>query len=160
MKKKHIAMIGVLAALLLANVLLVGINYGKFQGEIPTHYGPSGNPDAWGSKNMLLLYPGLQALFLLISLVIYKYPNYVNVPSTIALKNLSGEIKEKAYEIVRDVTFITLGIVSFLMLYLNIATIQVAKGQVTAINNWVTLGILVLLAPPIIYYAIKMRRLG
>lgn len=99
-------------------------------------------------------------MFLALSLVINRYPNYANIPSTIALKHLSKDIKEKAYEVIRNTVFLIMSILSFLMFYLTKGTLEVAKGQAASINNWIFLFILLSLAPPIVYYAVKMRNLS
>lgn len=160
MEAKHSVLVGFIVVLFLVNVLIVAGNYGSLPEEIPTHFSASGEPDSHGPKSMILLYPGLQILFLLIALLVYKYPNYANIPSTIALKNLQPEIKEKAYGIIRNTTLITMSIVSLLMVYLATQTLEVAKKQASAINPWGLYGILLLLAPVVVYYAIRMRRLS
>ncbi|KXB03466.1 hypothetical protein AKJ47_02205 [candidate division MSBL1 archaeon SCGC-AAA261G05] len=160
MKNKHIFLVCIIVASFVWTASLVAMNYNQLPDQIPTHYGVSGDPDSWGSKTTLLIYPSLQVAFLAISLVIYKYPNYANIPLTIGLKHLSKNLRERAYEIVRDVVFITMAIVTFLMLYLTRETLEVAKGQAMSINLWGVLAFLIFLAPVIVYYSIKMRRLS
>jgi len=160
MKKKHMALFCVLSFLLIVTVWVFALDYPSLPERVPTHFDAAGNPDAWGSKATLLLFPGLQVLFFGISLIVYRYPNYANIPFTIALKYLPREIMEKAYELMRDTILITMCITSFLMLYLSRESLGVAKGLTTAIDLLPMWIILVCLAPPTVYYAVKMRRLG
>ncbi|KXB05970.1 hypothetical protein AKJ53_01665 [candidate division MSBL1 archaeon SCGC-AAA382F02] len=69
------------------------------------------------------------------------------------------EAVSKAYSLIRSVILITMSLVSFLMFYLTRENLLVARGLEKSINNlpiWITIGCL---APVIVYYAIKMRRL-
>lgn len=159
MRKEHLLLFGVMATLTLATLCLIILHYPDLPDRIPTHFNTAGNPDAWGSKTSILLFPGLEILFLVLSMVIYRYPNYANIPSTIALSQLPDGVRKKAYSLIRSVILITMSLVSFLMFYLTRENLLVARGLEKSINNlpiWITIGCL---APVIVYYAIKMRRL-
>lgn len=161
MKKKHMVLFAVILALFIATSYIIAADYTNLPDRIPTHFDVSGNPDSWGSKNYLLLYPGFQALFLVISSVVYRYPNYMNIPGTIALKYLTKKIREReCMKIIRDILLIVMGLVSFLMFYLAGENLEVAKGLAMSMNLIPVWIILACLIPPIVYYAIKMRRLS
>ena len=64
------------------------------------------------------------------------------------------------YEIIRDILLIAMGLVSFLMFYLARENLEVAKGLAMSMNLIPVWIILACLIPPIVYYAIKMRRLS
>ncbi|KXB02932.1 hypothetical protein AKJ45_03080 [candidate division MSBL1 archaeon SCGC-AAA261F19] len=140
-------------------ISLVITNYGNLPNKIPTHFDASGRPDSRRSKKMILVFPSAQILFLILSLVFYRHPDFVNIPGTIALKDLPTHLKERMYELIRNTIFITTSILSLLMLYLTEETLKVAKGQAMSINDWGVLAILICLALPMAYNAIKMRRL-
>lgn len=159
MRRKHKVLFVAIIALLAFSLYLLVRDYPDLPGRVPTHFNVSGNPDAWGSKNTILIFPGLQVLFLVISALVYKYPNYANVPSTIALKHLPEDLKEKAYELIRDMTLVVMALVSAMMAYLARENLAVAKGLEGSIGMLPVWVFLACLAPPIIYYTVEMRRL-
>jgi hypothetical protein len=48
---------------LIATFALFGRDYGSMPQLVPTHFGIDGNPDAWGQKSTLVLFPVMAAAF-------------------------------------------------------------------------------------------------
>lgn len=160
MKNRHAFLFTLIFFLLVFTFYQIGVDYPDLPGRVPTHFNEAGDPDAWGSKTTILLFPGIQSIFALLAVLVYKYPNYANIPSTIALRHLPEEKRKKAYELIRDLVLIVMSITSLLMCYLTRENLQVAKGMEESISTLPIWIILLGLAPPIVYYTIKMKRIG
>lgn len=64
----------------LATALLLWRTWPQLPETVPTHFGFSGQPDAWGSKNTLLLLPIVSALLYLLLTVLLFFPKIWNLP--------------------------------------------------------------------------------
>ncbi|OKY78493.1 MAG: hypothetical protein BTN85_0984 [Candidatus Methanohalarchaeum thermophilum] len=106
---------------------------------------------------MILL--GTEVFITILAFIIYKYPNYVNIPSTMALAALPEKTKQRVYEIIRDLELITLTLVNALFLFIIYQIIEIAKENIREMNTMIIWIILLTLIPIIIYYVIKMRKL-
>ncbi|PTD94077.1 hypothetical protein C9439_04425, partial [archaeon SCG-AAA382B04] len=144
---------------LLLTLYVVFTNYMGLPETVPIHFNAQGEPDAWGSKTSLLILPGVQVFVTALAFIIYKYPNYANIPSTMALAALPEKTKQKAYEIIRDMELITLTLVNMLFLYIVYQNIMIAREEIIEMNTMVIWVFLAILVPIIIYYAIRMRRI-
>ena len=51
---------------------------------IPTHFGPDGKPNDWGSKTGILFPCGVTSLTGLVLMIIAYYPHKVNIPVTVS----------------------------------------------------------------------------
>ncbi|PTD93819.1 hypothetical protein C9439_05740 [archaeon SCG-AAA382B04] len=159
MKKKHKILLLTLVILTLVSLYITFTNYFELPQEIPNHFNMQGEPDAWSQKSSLLILPGIQVFLILLAFVVYKYPNYANIPSTMALAALPKKTKKEVYEVIRDMELITLNIISLLFIYIIYQNIEIAKQNIQTINTSIIWLTLIVLAPIIIYYAIKMRRI-
>lgn len=59
-----------IVALVILIVAIVGILI--MPDTIPTHFGPSGEPDAWGTKYSVLMYPGIVILITILAIPMMK----------------------------------------------------------------------------------------
>ena len=59
-----------IVALVILIVAIVGILI--MPDTIPTHFGPSGAPDAWGTKYSVLMYPGIVILITILAIPMMK----------------------------------------------------------------------------------------
>ncbi len=157
MKRKHRILLFTLVTLTLVYIYFTFINYSELPQKIPIHFNIQGEPDAWSQKSNLLVLPGIQVLLVILAFVIYKYPNYANIPSTMALAALPKKTKKKVYELIRDLELITFNIVCLLFIYITYQSIEIAKQNINSINTFIIWLILIILAPLIIYYVYKMR---
>lgn len=72
---------------LVLTVAIVALSWGSLPERVPTHFGLSGAPNAWGSKNSILL-------FVVIPVVIYfglglltRVPHVYNCPRKVTVEN-------------------------------------------------------------------------
>jgi uncharacterized membrane protein len=54
---------------------------------VPTHFGISGVPDAWGGKSSLFLLPAISTLIYLMMTILGRFPRIYNYPVTITETN-------------------------------------------------------------------------
>jgi hypothetical protein len=92
--------------------------------RLPTHFGASGLPDAWGGKGSLFSLPLVGLLLYVTMTVIYCYPQIYNYPGKLTEANA-----ERQYRLARSlVQWIKVEIV-WLFWYLEWQTIQVGLGK-------------------------------
>ena len=78
-KLLHILSLATLAILLwLTYAALYGPNH--LTGRIPTHFGPDGQPNAWGEPKMLLMLPAVAVFLYLVMTIASRFPNAFNYP--------------------------------------------------------------------------------
>lgn len=68
------------AVLALGGPLFLLLNWGSIPDQVPTHYGLSGPPDAWGSKNNLIVSAVLPILLYIPITLLSFYPQIWNHP--------------------------------------------------------------------------------
>lgn len=79
-KPWHHVMTGLSAAVLLGVTLFVVIHYGALPEQIPTHFGPGGQADAFGPKSGIF-FPLVMGWFLLALITVVSFfPSAWNVP--------------------------------------------------------------------------------
>jgi uncharacterized membrane protein len=92
---------------------------------IPTHYGLSGEPNAYGGKGSLLILPIIAICIAILLAVMSRFPHRCNYPCPITIENAPRQ-----YALVRQLLrWITLEIV-WMLCALQWAIIQAAQSQV------------------------------
>ena len=108
--------------------------------RVPTHFGASGAPNAWGGKTSLLIGP-IVALVIYIGLTLLaRYPHLYNYP-----KRLSADNAERMYRLGRGLIIWLKTEIVWLFTWLSWATINVALGHAAGLGPWpiyVALGII------------------
>jgi uncharacterized membrane protein len=124
-----------------ANFIVVGIRFSELPETIPTHFGIDGTPDAWGSKSIIWLLPGV-ALFTLVIMYFAQTTGSVNVPASME--------ESSAIEMLRHLDFST-QVLLFILSYLSI---EVAMGRRDGLGKSFLVFTLVLVLYPF-YFMIK-----
>lgn len=94
----------IIAAVLAAASWGIAIYYwGKLPNIIPTHFGISGQPDAWNPKSVwyTFLIPVLQTLMLGSFVFLYYKPQYSDMPTTLWLMTLDEKHRNHAFDLIR-----------------------------------------------------------
>jgi Protein of unknown function (DUF1648) len=55
--------------------------------RIPTHFGPDGQPNAWGDPKMLLMLPAVAVFLYILMTVAGRFPNAFNYPVRVTAQN-------------------------------------------------------------------------
>ena len=128
--------------LLILMIYLTLTNYPALPDRIPTHFNMQGFPDGWGSKNEIIIYPGM-SLFVYalitsisIALAVTKNPlKLINLPAGIK-KSLSTAQAEKLRVFLVRSIFALKVLVLGLYLYLLFSNIEVAFKRITGIGEY------------------------
>jgi len=132
---------------------LVVTAYPVLPEKVPTHFGPSSTPDAWGPKSYILVIPfvqiGLYTLMTVLTLFMVKSTNpmrFVNLPISKTRIQVLDEywIENIRKVVVRDV-FSLKAVIMAMLTYLVYITIQVAMGNCEGLGWGIGLFIALLL---------------
>lgn len=91
---------------------------------VPTHFGISGTPDAWGGKNSLLLLPAVSGGLYLLLTILGRFPGIYNYPVTITETNYLIQ-----YYLARSLLAWIKTEIIWMFVWLNWLTIQTALGN-------------------------------
>jgi uncharacterized membrane protein len=132
----------ILAALGLLTLLSLSIfYYGQLPEQIPTHFGPNGLPDSYGSKTSLWLLPILGSVIFGLMTYINRRPDWFNFPVKITAENALTQ-----YTMATRLIRVLKASVTILFAYLVWGIISVSKGIQEGLGTWLLLlplGILV-----------------
>jgi uncharacterized membrane protein len=117
---------------LLGMIGLATFYYGQLPEQIPTHFGPSGQPDAFGSKNSLWMLPIIGTAIFALMTFLNRRPDWFNYPAKITAENA-----ERQYTMgVRLIRFLK-ATVMLLFAYLVWGTINIANGGAEKLSSWI-----------------------
>lgn len=91
---------------------------------VPTHFGPSGLPDAWGSKTSLTMLPVVSVILYITITLLSKFPNLYNYPCRITEQNHIIQ-----YYLARAMLAWIKTEMIWMFAWINYQTIQVALGM-------------------------------
>lgn len=112
---------------------------------IPTHFGADGTPNAYGSKDSVLLLPGLLVALTLFFALLSRFPWVFNYPVTITPENAALQYRRG-----RTMLAVVNAVMAVTFAYIQWQTIQVAHGAATGLGATDSLGaifVFVVLAP-------------
>ena len=112
------------AAALLLQIFLLLAHWADLPATIPIHFGPSGSPDSWGSKYVLLILPGVSTAIYVLLTVLSRFPHRYNYIVAITAKNAGAQ-----YLLGRNFLTILKAEIVLLFAYIVWGTIQVANGE-------------------------------
>ncbi len=75
----------------IGSVVVAAISYGGLPDTIPTHFGPSGEADRWGSKNMVWLIPAIAIGLIPLIIHLCRRPDRFNYLQKITPENAQSE---------------------------------------------------------------------
>lgn len=145
-------LLGTLAGVAVGVVVLIAA-WPQLPERIPTHFGVTGAPNAYGGKGILILLPALSAVLGLGLWVLSRFPQVFNYPRRITDENAPRQYR-LAQRLLRVLAF---GIVSILA-YVEWQTIQVGLGRAAGFNGWFLVAfVAALLAAVVIYLVLALR---
>ncbi|MCL4295833.1 MAG: DUF1648 domain-containing protein [Anaerolineae bacterium] len=97
---------------------------------VPTHFGPSGQADAWGDKRSILILPVISVILYLMLTVTNRYPHKFNYLWPITVQNAREQ-----YRLARLLLAWLKAEMIILFTFLVWATIRVALGQAAGLGS-------------------------
>jgi len=120
----------VLAAVgVMLGTLIIAQAWPTIPNTIPIHFGISGKPDDWGSKEILWLFPLLCLVMDVGFLFLSRYPHEFNYPHPITLENAPRQ-----YQLARLLLAWLKTEVIWLFAFIDWQIIQAASGTITTLN--------------------------
>lgn len=117
----------------LAGMLAIFLNlfmvWGSVPNKIPTHFGPSGQADAWGGKGSLLFLPILVIAMYTLLTVIGRFPHIYNYLCEITENNARFQ-----YQNARTMMVWLKTEIIFIFGYIEWKTVQVALGKTSGLG--------------------------
>ncbi|WP_297427269.1 DUF1648 domain-containing protein [Clostridium sp.] len=118
---------------------------------IPTHFGFSGVPDAYGNKTSLFIIIGICISLHIILALLSKVPKCYNYPVSITEENAKD-----LYKVGRQLILLIDLEVSFMLSILTWQNIQTAMGNRQGVSPIMSVAIIVITFATVIYAIIKM----
>lgn len=146
--------------LLIVSWAMAAYFYPSLPDRIPTHFGPSGQADAWSHKSFwsVFLLPIFQTGLIVIFSLLYRYPQYSNIPSTIALEALEPEFRDHIFEMIRRLLAVIFTFINAIFLYILWVMLRAGMSPRHEINPAIFLGWMGALLIFIAVYMIRMIR--
>lgn len=125
---------------LLAMAFLLFNSYNLLPDTIPTHFGPAGQADDWGSRSSIFLCPAIGlAIFVMFSLLV-RFPHTFNY--MVAITEANARIQ---YKMGRMMMFVLKTVIIWMFFYITYASIKVAFGVYQGLNPLMTVLFLVMI---------------
>lgn len=134
-------------------LVYIKITWSNIPEIIPTHFGFSGIPDAYGNKSSLFIIVVIAIMLHLLLGMLSKFPQYYNYPFEITEKNV-----EPLYKVGRQTMLLIDLEISFFLSVLTWQNIQAAMGKIQGINSGFLFLFLVVIFGTIIFEIVKMNR--
>lgn len=150
-KDKTLIIIATITILIM--LVYINITWSNIPEIIPTHFGFSGTPDAYGSKKSLFIIVVIAVMLHLLLAILSKFPQYYNYPFEITEKNV-----EPLYKIGRQTMLLIDLEISIFLSVLTWQNVQAAIGKIQKINGGFLFLFLVVIFGTIIIQIVKMNK--
>jgi len=162
MKKKwHLYLFAASLGLMTATVVITIYGWYNLPSIIPTHFGISGQPDAWGNKSLFNIFfaPAIQIIMMMLFVFLYIKPQYTNLPTTMFIMTLPEKQKERSVGLIRNVTVITTLWINVLFTYVSAMIIAGSYSNDLGYAGWGLLVLVVVFVVWLIWYNIYIYRI-
>ena len=119
-----------LAAAAVVYGLVLLIPYSNIRDRIPSHFGTSGEADAWGSKSLLLLLGGINVLLYAGLTVASRFPHKYNYPWPITEENA-----RRQYELARTLICVLKVATTSIFTYITYMALETAAGNAQGLGT-------------------------
>lgn len=126
----------------------------RLPGRIPTHFGLSGQPDAWGTPWLLLFLPIAACLLYLLMTLVAHYPGSFNYPVRVTAGNID-RLQKLALQMI---AWLKTEVV-WLFACIQVLAVHAARtGHSCGLSSWLMPAALGVVFGTIIGYVVAMRR--
>lgn len=98
--------------------------------RVPTHFGASGQADAWGERGMIWILPAASAVLLLLLLTLLRHATLYNVPVKLTPENVHRQM-----HLARWLAYATMLWALALLAWISWSQIQVALGHTSQLGG-------------------------
>lgn len=162
MKKKwHLYAFILSFALVVATIIITIYGWYSLPDIIPTHFGFSGQPDAWGNKSLFNIFfaPAIQIVLMVLFVFLYFKPQYTNIPTTMFVMTLPEKQRERSFELLRNVTVVTGLWINTLFTFISIMVIEGSYSNDLGYTMWALLTLIAALLIWLVWYNIHIYRI-
>lgn len=130
-------------------VLIVGVGYGlvHLPATVPIHFGLSGQPDAWGSRLLLLLLPGIASVLYVLLSLLSRVPHWYNYPLVITPANA-----EFQYLLARRLLLVMKAVIVWLFVAIYVIAAQFATARRALLAPWLLPLVAVVIGDVLLWY--------
>jgi uncharacterized membrane protein len=140
------------AIALIAAVADVATHWSRLPDQIPTHFGASGTPDGWGSKNMILLLLAVTLVMAITLTLAEKYQRLINIPISIDRES------PKVRRLLRSMVIVLKAVITVTFIWIVDLTMRTAVGETNGLGHAFLPVFLGATIAPMIYYLVKLKR--
>jgi uncharacterized membrane protein len=157
-KKTHLIAFSASGGLLVASLVATFSLWPDLPAQIPLHFGLDGSADAWITKNIFtaLLVPVIHLGFILLLVLIYRYPQFSSIPTTLILTSLEDKKRDKIYAVIRGALGAITLIASLLFAYIQLAILATANQRTEGITPSIMVGLIASLLIVLLFFPFKM----
>ena len=123
--------------------------------RIPIQFNAAGNPEGWGSKNTLLILPGVSLVLGILFSVGACLPRYCNYPCKVTEQNA-----QQLYGLARQLMLVIGALTVFLMWFINHNIVQRTLTGHFSLNPIWIIAIVAVLVVTCVFYTVRMNRAG
>jgi uncharacterized membrane protein len=111
--------------------LMVGLSWHELPEQVPSHFGISGQPDAWSGRSTLLILPAVAIVLWIGLTLLARIPHRFNYIVTISRENAAHR-----YLLARTLLSTLNAEIIVLFAYLTWQTIATARGSSEGLGTW------------------------
>ena len=158
--KSHLIIMTVAGILALVSLGVAIYYWGKLPEAIPTHFGMSGEPDAWSHKSLFYVFmvPIIQLIMYVAFLFLYEKPQYSDMPTTLLLTAMPKDAREHAFALIRTMLVGTSIWMAALFTYITYAMNASALSQLAGPSPIIMIALIVGLLAWLVWYTVKVYR--
>ena len=135
----------------IVGLVLPAFHWPTLPERVPSHFGVSGQADAWSARGFVWFLPAITVVvYLLLTLVSLIPPRYYNYPWRITEENAPRQVR-----IVRRMLCVLKAELVWLFVYLTWQTIRVALGQVSGLHSAFLPVTLAVVFGTVLYYFVR-----
>jgi len=143
---------GASLAVLVAIFVNLAAHWSELPGRVPTHYGASGNPNAWGGKNVLWVLPIVAVGLYLLLTTAARYQRLINLP--IRVDRDLPEVRK----LLLTMTICMKAVMMLMLAYISWAGINTALGRAEGLGRMFLPLFLAATFAPVIFFTRKLQR--
>ena len=119
------------AMFVLSTILVPLFSYQSLPKTIPSHFGFTGKPDAWGNVHLLFILPAVSLILFIALTGMRRFPHLFNYPVRITEENAARQ-----YHLARIFITAVKTVIAALFAWIEFQTIRVALGKTDGLGTF------------------------